>query len=285
MFAVGRGRYTAAKALSPDLEFASPPGTVIAFHWLFMVFASALGTFIVFLSLHQEFRGCRYYIGAIISFAGTIVFYVLYLIYYFSSAEFQASSNVWSVPDYDWNHVQIVEGQPQVVYTGDAEDYYYRCTLREFILQGENATDWSTFPNTTDFLDDKDIVFIKPDLDITWAPGAEGIIGDTRNRLVHCVRNPSTWDSIEGKETTQFYVDGAFVSKSGEVPSTLGKAAGVASGIFFAGALHCYDVDSIPMVAPRVVKKGGMVPREQPKDCFSVGVDCRRRSNRRSSSY
>jgi hypothetical protein len=67
------------------------------------------------------------------------------------------------------------------------------------------------------------------------------------------------YEGIDYTETVDGYVSGAFVSKDGVIPNSLGKGVGIASGIFWAGLLHCYTVDAIPMEPVKVVKNGAKV--------------------------
>jgi hypothetical protein len=202
------------------------------------------------------------------------VFYSLYLNYFFKSDEYSASTNSWSITTYNAITQQIVKDQPYARFGGWVEDFDENCQLAGYRnVYAVNATDASIFPSIGHEVETNGIVFVKIELIVNWAQRQLGILNTWENTIIECFRMIRFDDGVGYSEMVDGYVPGAFVSKDGGLPGSLGRAAAIASGIFWAGILHCYTVDAIPMVTVKVVKNGAMVG-ETPSCSQWPGVTC-----------
>jgi hypothetical protein len=269
-FFVGVGRYHSAKSNAPDLDFASPPATIIAFHWLFLLCAGALGGIFMYWSV----KGMYYLpklVTVLISIA-FVVFYTLYLVFYFRSTEFDASSTFWSAAEYESVREQWRQSQPQVYFTGEVRSLLTTCTLQSpIVLRGEGAADASDFPNFTEW-QTTPMFLIKPQVLPDWAPGVPALIQQTRDIIMECRAAREDYLTVEVR--VDGFVPAAFVSQNGGTPSRLRKATAVASGIFWAGVLYAYDVDSVPAVNIDIVKSHAIISSSQLPTCNDVSAPC-----------
>lgn len=278
-FAVGLGSRNSAKSHLPDAEFGLPSGLIIAFHWLFIVAISGVGGFLISYSLFPQPTTARY-CASILNVIASIVLYVLYLVFYFNSPEYSASTNGWTIPTFEENVKQMIQRQPYIRYEGYVEDNYLTCTMngpKDVYLV--NSSDASIIPNVTANVQAGDLIFVRIDLVIRYAPGQEQYVSGWQKMIVSCAPVAwVVWDGITYAEMIQSYVSGAFVTKDGQIPSSVGKGAAIASGIFWAGIMHAYLVDAVPMMPMKVIKENARF-NELPACGTVPGFYCRTKSS------
>jgi magnesium-transporting ATPase (P-type) len=145
-FAVGLSRLNSAKSSFPNIEFASPPSTVIAFHWLNMFGFAGFGILVLITPYISEDCCCWSTTAWLIV---SIVFYICYLIFFFVSPEFIATVNSWNLTAYELITQQMIENGPYVSFKGWASKSGRNCTLNRSRNVSASAIDASVIPNIT----------------------------------------------------------------------------------------------------------------------------------------
>jgi hypothetical protein len=274
-FAVGLSRFNSANSSFPNLEFASPPSTVIAFHWTFVITFASLGV----LLLAQPYMSEGWLaLSFIVCVVASLAFYSCYLVFYFMSPEFMATSNSWSVTTYESITQQMVQGQPYASFEGRASKSLRKCSLNSpKKVSAMNAIDASVIPNITQSIEANGIVLVKQELTVNWACGQNEIIDAWKNKIAECLMADYTSKNIHATNMIDGYVEVIFVSRDGELPGYLERGIAVAAGIFAAGILHCYTVNAFPLAIVKVVKNEALVG-ETPSCSQWPGGHCGRKA-------
>jgi hypothetical protein len=278
--AVGASRLNSAKsALAGEkVTFSSPPATVIAFHWLFIIFISAGGA-LLFVGGRRD-DDSKFFSGIQVgSFIVSIVWYGLYLYYYFKSSEFSASSNIWSLVAYEKVTEREVASLPFVRYEGYWEDLFYRCSIDTPIsVYARSANDSSTIPNITHDVDSLGVILVKQQVKANWVPGEDSLIKITLGAIQGCT-GYAMFDYTTYSISVDGFVSGSFVTRDGIAPGSLSKGAAIASGIFWAGIMHAYIVDAVPFVQVNIVKNDTLMGDFPNCGTVLQSVHCRYKSS------
>jgi hypothetical protein len=204
--------------------------------------------------------------------------YIVYLILYFISPEFTASTNAWSLSTYKSHAAMLRTAAAQKILSGSARDSTEECKTWAVILTSSWSRDASTFPNMSAELRNADVVLLRLHATVVWDADATEKIREAKDIIESCISRWRMAVSITSRDSVVGFEEAAFVSESGKVPPAVTRGRAIAAGIFWAGVFHAFKVDSIPMVTASVIKENAQLSSIS-MNCWDVHWSCHIRKN------
>jgi hypothetical protein len=209
----------------------------------------------------------------VITFLG---FWIAYGVVAGYTTEFKASGNLFTYNEY----VSYVNGVPAalpgVYFRASAPSRNgWSCSWSAPSFLGIYAVDNTTMPTIEP--GEAQVWRIRATVEVQWVPESADRIVETQQVLREWLRDRDHylyWDTWP-----EDYVDGfkdeLIVSDNDARPTQFNKARGIAAAFFWAGIVHCFEIDAIPAI-PAVAVKTSAVMRELPSGTDLGSPSCHR---------
>jgi hypothetical protein len=284
VFWVGLSHYRNAKSKYPDVSLPSHTGAIFAIHWVFVILIAVGGVSLILHGLDicpiRTFFGCC---DSFVAILGCLVlavfFYIIYLVVFFVSAEFKASSKTFSLDKYPQFTDDMRAARPQVLFSGNAKGSNEYCSTGQITMTATSAEDASTFPDVASYLELSDVVVVRSTVSVEWTPEAKSAIENTKRAIISCFKRASAFSvEVTTRDSIDGLVEAVLISKTGEVPARLSRSRAIVEGIFWSGSLYVFDVCAQPSLKASIIKKNA-TPSGWTVDCASVYWSCHTESD------
>jgi hypothetical protein len=262
------------RALSPGVEFASPPSLIVVLHWCVVAMASATMGVVAY----ARYTPNVFYLmwkgvvpGLVTIFACG---YVYYLVLFFRSDEFTAVEACHNFDDWRDYRRQVRSSQPFEEYTAYGERGPARCDIVEPLrIHASSSNDSSVFPDIADI----GLHRVITDIWVNWTYYSILPLVITEFNVKSCVPDTSSLgrrDWVFRRETKfEGYIRSQFITHDGTLPWTMSRAAAVVAGIMGWGVLYCYRIDAVP-ISRVIAMKVNAVMHHMEQNCTLVHWDC-----------
>ena len=264
-FAISCGIYNANK--KEGFQYEPPPTTVIAFHWMTTLCGIVLGAGLFLF-------GMSFTLGLWVTVGGgvgTIIFWILYMVYFFKSDHYKMNHNALSASQLAamWEHGAAtcpyvdIHGTGYYIRTyrrnGETKRKHVSCETRPYRVDSQpHCVDGTVFYDiTNEGLKRGGGYRVYTDVKYTAAnEESNQYVIAAQNTALRCLQDQSDvhGETIHTKNGILGVYDLVLVTRDGKLPSFMGKNKARAAGVFFCGVVYCYQVSRIPVVRQTIYK-------------------------------
>jgi hypothetical protein len=276
-FAAGYAEYAKAKREVPEASFLGPSASIVALHWVFILFTTFMFGWYVVLCWHgaQVFNFYVLVYSMVVLHVVVLLLYVFYLIAFFNSPEFTASGYIITSDQWNTLREQINQSNPFWDFSATWEGQIGTCKLTSPVqIRSDNSVDESAIP----VLDPEPGHVYHVMSYVNAIPDNQSLsrLDATQYSLARCAFSDIMYSgkaTVEKTAGVDGFRDSMFVSSDGDVPWIIKRKFATIAAIFFSAILPAYRADAMPIVKAYITKRNVTVTQVK-LDCAGLDHTC-----------
>jgi hypothetical protein len=259
VFLAGVIRRSSAIAASPNLEFLSPPGVIIALHWLFWISMTTSCASGLVRVAYPNSPSLAPRIILWISLGTDLVLWAAYFVLFVLSIELAASVYFVSASELNLHRSTFFTAHPFARLTGEISGSGWHCTPSGGAALAVASTDESDLPEIAMPGGSRQLRLVMESVTVNWTDESADKIRQMERDLGYCQSGMRPDGDMGHVDSIDGFMALGFVWGNEEATTGMGFGSAFTWAWFGGGVFYVYSVDSIPVLRMDIRKTDAVV--------------------------